>query len=280
MFVWENGKPAESDLAQDRGLHYGDGLFETMIVRAGRVRFFECHLDRLFDGVARLRLSLPPRMQCASEIAAGAHKLGEGTLKLLVTRGAMQKRGYAPPLQPARRLLLAYSLGGGSPVAANVWCCELVLGEQPVTAGIKSLNRLEQVLAAAECRAAADRLETEIHEGLLCSSGGRLVSGVSGNVFWFDGRQLLTPCVDRCGVAGIMRRIVLREAATLGIAVSEQATAIDSILGAREVFMTNVRWPLLPVKQIIAPGGAERRSFAAPGEVTQLLTARIAGLDR
>lgn len=280
VFVWDDGAPIDSQAVQDRGLHYGDGLFETLSVRDGRARFLELHLDRLFGGAARLELALAPRSICESELRAAAQQLGDGVLKYLVTRGAQRERGYAPPIQAARRVLLAYGSGGNRLVAANVWCCDLRLAEQPALAGIKHLNRLEQVLAAAECRAAAERLAMDIHEGILCSANGTVVCGVSGNLFWYDGKVLHTPRIDRCGVAGVMRRIVMREAATLGIAVIEQAVAIEPVLQAKEIFMTNARWPLLPAKMVVTGGGTERPQYAASGYIAQLLGERIAGLER
>jgi 4-amino-4-deoxychorismate lyase len=136
------------------------------------------------------------------------------------------------------------------------------LGENPALAGLKHCNRLEQVLARSEPDAATAA------EALMLSRSGKLVSGTMTNVFLVDGPprspRLRTPAIDLCGVAGVMRRVVLREAARAGIPAMECAVWPADLAAAGEVFLTNARVGIWPV------GRLEERTLT-PGPVTRRL---------
>ncbi len=280
-FSWVDGTPAASVPAIDRGLQYGDGLFESMRVRGGQIRFIEMHLDRLYSGATRLGLSPPLREQLRSEWQSAAAQLTAGVLKFMLTRGDAVQRGYSPAgLNNPRRLLLGYPDGPASlPDSLAIWHCTMRLGENPSLAGIKTLNRLEQVLATDEWQRAGAAHDLALHEGLLSSSSGALVSGTCSNVFWRSGTQLFTPQLDRCGVAGVMRRMVMREADALGFAVTETIADMDSLLHAEEIFMTNIRWQVLPVSVLHFALGSAHQAWPEPGRCTMQLAARISALD-
>lgn len=197
----------ESDIPfDDRGLAYGDGLFETVLVRDGRALLWEAHLARLAEGAQRLGLSLPGRDRLDRLPALAGP--GERVLKLIVTRGS-GGRGYAPPDYPETRL--RWRFGDFSPrrerwqAGVDVRLCRLRLAEQPALAGIKHLNRLENVLARREWSCAS------IAEGLLCDQSGRLVEATAMNLAWRDGDRWYTPGLAHCGVAGTLRRVLLDE---------------------------------------------------------------------
>jgi 4-amino-4-deoxychorismate lyase len=141
----------------------------------------------------------------------------------------------------------------------------LRLAENPALAGLKHLNRLEQVLARRESPDAG------FAEALMFSAGGRLISGIMSNVFLVDGTTLRTPLLDRCGVAGIMRQVVLREAARAGIAAVETALVGADLERTGEVFLTSAVIGLRPVRELDG-----RR--CAPGAVTRELQRRLAPL--
>jgi len=136
------------------------------------------------------------------------------------------------------------------------------LGENPALAGIKHLNRLEQVLARAESMDVHSAGEP-VAESLLFSSSGRLVSGTMTNVFIVRDSQLHTPRVDLCGVAGVMRRVVLSEATHAGIAAEESILRTEDLLKAEEIFLTNARIGIWPVRvlesRVLSPGPVTRR---------------------
>lgn len=280
-FSWVDGSPATSLPVIDRGLQYGDGLFESMRVRGGHVRFIDMHLDRLYAGAARLGLSPTLREQLRGEWQSAAAQLAAGVLKFMLTRGDALQRGYSPAgLHQARRLLLGFPDGPASlPDSLVTWHCAMRFGENPSLAGMKTLNRLEQVLATDEWQRAGAARGLGLHEGIVSSSSGSLVSGTCSNVFWRSGAQLFTPQLDRCGVAGVMRRVVMREADALGFAVIETIAALDTLLHAEEVFMTNIRWQVRPVSMLHFALGSEHQAWPAPGRCARQLAVRISALD-
>jgi len=232
--------------ADDRGLHYGDGLFETMAVSGGKVRLLDLHLERLTRGAARLAIPLPDRDGLAAALAQAALEQDEGVLKLIVTRGG-GGRGYLPPESPSPSLILQrhppVDTDGRDGVVVRL--CQLRLSRQPRLAGIKHLNRLEQVLARAEWR------DPAIAEGLLCDSEGFLIEAVSSNLFLVHGGQLFTPLLDQCGVAGVMRAHVMRCAQGLGLVVQESRLRLADLLAAEEVFLTNSLHGIRPIVQLV-----------------------------
>jgi len=261
-----DGRPAGSDtLAFDRGLHYGDGLFETIAVRAGKARFLDLHAARLADGCVRLGIPCEAA-STLREAAAGLE--GDGTLKVIVTRGDAVARGYGTSGSEKPRVLRFWYPGAAATNATkfDAVVLEQRWGENAALAGLKHLNRLEQVLARRELAPiGAD-------EGLVCSSTGEVISGTTCNVFLeLDGRWL-TPRVDRCGIAGVLRGVVLREASRVGIDISEARIAISRLPEVSAAFFTNVR---IGVRAATRLGG---RVVQQPHAVTSLAS-RIEALD-
>lgn len=245
MQTWINGQPAEGIALADRGLAYGDGLFETIKVRDGRAVLLERHLVRLQEGCQRLMI--PCDLQVLrSELLAYMQQLGNGVCKLILTRGAGQ-RGYAmpDPCMP-QRILQASSLPQW-PVAyaqqgIQLFTCQLRLSAQPVLAGLKHLNRLEQVLARAEWS------DPAYAEGLLLDKQERVVDCVFSNVFIVQDQQLLTPELSRNGVAGVMRAELLARAEAAGIDVQVKDITVQKMLQADEVFTSNSLYGIWPVR--------------------------------
>lgn len=189
---------------EDRGVAYGDGLFETVLVRNGVPQLWEQHLARLARGCRVLGLPMPARE--ALEAPLGEAGEGLSVLKLILTRGS-GGRGYAPPATPEPRL--RWRLAPFAPDAerwregVRVRHCRLRLGTQPLLAGLKHLNRLENVLARAEWT------DADTAEGLLSDGEGRLVEATCMNLFWQRDGVLETPRLDRCGVSGTLRAALL-----------------------------------------------------------------------
>jgi 4-amino-4-deoxychorismate lyase len=244
--VWVNGTPGAALSPLERGLHYGDGLFETIACVGGKPRFLSLHLERLARGARWLGIALPGVVELRREILALAAPADRVIVKVLLTRGPAVARGYGlTGRERATRITLRYPWEPEEPRLAaegvRVRTAALRLAENPPLAGIKHLNRLEQVLARQEWS------DPQISEALLFSSGGTLVSGVMSNVFLVDGRKLRTPLLDRCGVAGIMRHVVMREAARAGIPTEEAALGSEDLARAQELFLTNALIGLRPV---------------------------------
>jgi 4-amino-4-deoxychorismate lyase len=247
-----NGAKAASVSIADRGLHYGDGLFETIAIRDGAPCLWEEHLARLRLGAGRLAIPMPAPGLLLAECLALAQGLAAGLVKLILTRGS-GGRGYRPPPTPLpNRLLLLYPRptqpAGASEAGVAVRWCRTVLGENPQLAGIKHLNRLEQVLARAEWDADADA--GACAEGLMCDCRGRVIAGTMTNVFVYAGDRLLTPRLDSCGVAGTVRGVVLRLAPQLGIKVAEVDLRPADLHAASGLFLTNAVIGVWPVRAL------------------------------
>lgn len=202
MLDWVDGRPAAELSVRDRGLAYGDGLFETLAVRAGTPRLLERHLARLEEGCRRLAIPLDTAA-LRQELLAFCAALGDGVAKLIVTRGE-GLRGYAPPAEASPRRILSGSPRPAYPErhwqqGVRLFACRTRLAEQPLLAGLKHLNRLEQVLARAEWSDAghAEGLMLDVHE--------RVVEGVFSNLLLVLDGTLVAPDLRRCGVAGVMR---------------------------------------------------------------------------
>ncbi|MET0292562.1 MAG: aminodeoxychorismate lyase [Steroidobacteraceae bacterium] len=235
--AWIDGKPSSEGLLADRALHYGDGLFETISVRNSRARFLDLHAARLDDGCRRLGIVCDAGASLASSVALLGAEARDGTLKVIVSRGDARVRGYAPRGDEQSRVFSYWYPGA---VAAPTQDLEVALlthrwGENAQLAGMKHLNRLEQVLARRELAASG------AGEGLVLSSNGLLSSGTQCNVFLWFGDSLVTPRVDRCGIAGVMRAVVLREAARLGLPVQVADLPVSALAQASALFFTNAR---------------------------------------
>jgi 4-amino-4-deoxychorismate lyase len=266
-----DGQPAANLPVDDRGLAYGDGLFETMRVRAGRVHMLEGHLQRMLHGAGVLRLPVDAesvRRDVQAFIAAQSDAgRPDFTLKFLLTRGSAG-RGYLPlPEAVPRRLLLAYTPAVFQPEHAQsgvvLFECRQRLGINPSLAGVKHLNRLEQVLARSEWSE-----DPRYAEGLVCDAEGRVVEGTMSNLCLVTGDTLVTPRLHRCGVAGVMRSFLLARALTLGIAVSERDVPRDELGNADEVFVCNSQFGIWPVREI-----GKRRWL--PGALTRRLQGEV-----
>ncbi len=250
--VWVNGVRGAAIDPRDRGLAFGDGLFETMRYGSAGIALLDYHMLRLAEGASRLRIGLDVavvREEVAGVLAAIRAELPEGVLKLVLTRG-IGPRGYkvAPGLLPTRVLTaspLPANPPGWSSEGVSVRFCDMRMGANPFLAGIKHLNRLEQVLARLEWD------DPGIAEGLLADARGRIVEGVSTNLFVVSGGRLLTPVIDSCGVAGVMRQYLIQNAQSiLGHSVEVTACERGMLAGARELFLCNSVVGIWPVSRL------------------------------
>jgi 4-amino-4-deoxychorismate lyase len=244
---WVDGVAADAVPLDDRGLQYGDGLFETMLIRNGRVRFLEAHFTRLATGCTRLAIPFNAADALRAEIATeSARAPALALLKVIVTRGSSPRRGYSPAGAGRPRRVVSLFTAPAKPLDAgvDVRLATLTVAENPTLAGIKHLNRLENVLAAAEPG------HEKVFESLLRNAAGDVIGGTMSNVFVVQAGRVTTPSIDRCGVAGVMRATVLRECARLGIGAGESRIALAELMNADEVFITNARIGVVPVRRV------------------------------
>jgi 4-amino-4-deoxychorismate lyase len=239
--VLVNGAHETAVAADDRGLCYGDGLFETVLCVAGRMPLWQRHTARLAHGCERLALPLPDAATLEHEATAVSKGFDRAVVRITWTRGP-GPRGYALPsaVQPTRIVAATTA-----PVIAAAWydngirvrTCRLRLSEQPLLAGIKHLNRLEQILARAEWH------DEAIAEGLLCDAQQRVISATASNVFAVIDGCLVTPALDRCGVAGVARAEVLAQMSKTAV----RDLTMAELMQADEVFLTNSVRGIVPV---------------------------------
>ena len=248
--IWLDGEPAAALPLPDRGLDFGDGLFETLLLRDGVALYADVHLRRLQRGL--LALSFP---ECGAVAAQQLHHVvsqvaGRGwcraALRLTITRGS-GPRGYAPPLDARPRIIIVateLAQGDGSPPApAALSLADIRWPMQPALAGVKHLNRLEQVLAARQCRAQG------VDEMLMLDQQGKVVSVVAGNLFVFSEGRLLTPPISHSGVAGTRRELIIqRWAPAIGLEVTAETFNLEQLEAADEVFYSNSLVGLRAVK--------------------------------
>lgn len=236
--------PADVDqclAATDRAFHYGDGLFETMRVQQGQVRFLAAHLQRLYSSCERLRLSPPERSQLLTDIESITAGRDDAVLKLIVSCTA-GGRGYASAEDAGvNTVLLLYPAIAAAEQPLRLRWCGTRLGRNAQLAGMKHLNRLEQVLAQREPQA----LPTD--EGLMLDTEGELVSAMAGNVFLVRDGVLCTPDLRFCGVRGVMREQVLQAAQSSGLRVQQAPLWPGDLAAATEVFITNAVRGIRPV---------------------------------
>lgn len=242
--VLVNGAVGAMVPAFDRGLCYGDGLFETLRFIGVRAPLWERHMARLREGCARLGMVVPDVECLARECAAAIASAESAVVRITLTRGS-GRRGYAPdPQATPTRVVAAFPLPGLDPDwyarGIRVRCCQLRLAWQPSLAGVKHLNRLEQVLARAEWS------DPDILEGLLFDADDGVVGATAANVFVSLGGALATPPVDACGVAGVARAALLD--ALPGIEV--RRITRDELMQADEIFLTSSVRGVLPVREL------------------------------
>jgi 4-amino-4-deoxychorismate lyase len=241
-----NGRAADQVASDDRGLMYGDGLFETITCVDARPRWLALHLQRLRRGCERLQLPFADFEALGAEIQAMANVPGRCIVKLILTRGPARQRGYRPDgSETATRILTRHEWPAAAAAGSfRVGISGVRLGMNPLLAGLKHLNRLEQVMAQ-------NAIRTEpLEEVLMLSSAGQLIGGSMSNVFLADDSGLFTPAVDDCGVAGVMRQLVCQAATAAGMAVQVRSVDPAELPRVREAFVTNVRWGLQSISML------------------------------
>ncbi len=252
MNTWiSNGEAHDGLPFDDRAWQYGDGLFETIAIRDGQPRLLDWHLERLAVGCARLGIELPATTSLETDITTAlraADNDGKYALAKLVVTAGQGPRGYARSAARSTYYLAVFDSRPLEPRhyhdGVAVRMCNTRLAHQPQLAGIKSLNRLEQVLARNEWD------DASIFEGLTCDTAGNLICGTMSNVFIVADNEIVTPDLSGAGVAGIMRRKVLELAHQHELPVIVRPVPRDALDAAREVFLTSSQFGLLPVSDL------------------------------
>lgn len=247
-----NGEPRDFLPASDRSIHYGDGAFETLRIRQHKLLLLDQHLERLRLACQFLRIPLNLSL-LRDEISALLPTCSQnGVLKILVSRGS-GGRGYKPPENPEIRRILelhplpdSYDLA--SSLGVSVMICAHPISRNIALAGMKHLNRLDQVLASME-------LTAEFSEGFMSDDQGRLIEGTRSNIFILKNATLITPKLTESGVAGIMRAQVIDHFQQQhAIPLTIRDVQLHELRDATEVFITNSVFGISPVTRIRIEG--------------------------
>lgn len=257
-----NGAPATTLGISDRGFQYGDGVFRTAIFAEQHLIDASMQLSKLAADAAAIHLPEIDKECWLKDIKSLTEDLAsDAVIKLIWTRG-QGGRGYRAEegVEPTR-IVACYPL---PELPAQYWSegvevylCKTPLGENPRLAGIKHLNRLEQVLARYE-------FGNSHQEGLMSDLHGHVISGTMSNIFIVSNSELQTPSLKMCGIEGLMRSKIISLAQKLDIPVNIRQLNMKDLQSADEVFLTNSLIGIWPVKNI-----SVRNS--SPGKITQLL---------
>ena len=229
-----DGHPAQSLPLADRSLHYGDGVFETLEYCDGQVSFWSRHLQRLQDGCERIGLARPDEAQLRQETTQLVQGHRAGVLKIIISAGE-GGRGYQRSHNIGRRILMLFPALNDQQQQQHgirLHTCNTLLGHNTALAGIKHLNRLEQIMAKRE-------LPSDCAEGLMLDEDEWVIEGIMSNVFCIQGRRLLTPRLTHCGVNGIIRNAILEVAPKVAMQVQEISLRRADLLASEEFFVCN-----------------------------------------
>jgi 4-amino-4-deoxychorismate lyase len=246
---FSNGAAATSIPINDRGLQYGDGLFETVAIRSGEPRLWSLHRERLARGCDALSIRMPDERVLADGIehAIGASNVSAAysIVKIIVTAGVSQ-RGYGRSAN-AKPMLL-FGAFASKPLPSThyddgiaIKFCKTRLARNSPVAGLKTLNRIEQVLARSELTS------SEYFEGLTMDADGHIICGTMSNVFLVNGQSISTPSLDDCGVAGVMRSHIIASLEEAGMNVDRISVTQSDLEKADEVFISNSQFGVIPV---------------------------------
>jgi len=235
--IFVNGVATDSIAATDRGLAYGDGVFRTLRAMRDRPRWWSRHYRKLARDCAALAIPCPSDAALAEEVARAVARSGDEVVKIIVTRGS-GPRGYAPPQPPSPTRIIMTTAAPVHPEefarsGVPVYPCRTRLSFQTLLAGVKHLNRLENVLARAEWD------DPAVPEGLMLDEDGNVICGTMTNLFVVERGNLVTPSLARCGVAGVTREIVIETAAAQGVTCRQEPVSQARLLEAQEALLVN-----------------------------------------
>jgi 4-amino-4-deoxychorismate lyase len=228
-----NGEFTDSVDVLDRGLHYGDGVFRTLKAQSGNLRWWKDQYQKLYEDCRALGIPCPEEILLKNEATRIAANDQVGVVKIVITRGT-SARGYrAPELTQPTRIVMGFPAAPSMSREVEVSWCKLKLAHQPRLAGIKHLNRLENVLARSEWN------DPGIAEGLLQDESGHVIGGTMSNLFIVEQGKLATPDLSNCGVAGVARQRILRASFRHGRPVQVEHIDRERLLAADQLLLCN-----------------------------------------
>lgn len=243
-----NGEATDRISISDRGLLYGDGLFETLAVYEEQPLLWHEHYERLAQSADQLQIPIPAKQLLSDELTSVCAGLKKAVAKIILTRG-VGGRGYSLPDSVSASRIISTHAWPSYPKAmieegVNIRVCDFRLAKQPGLSGLKHLNRLEQIMARSEWS------DPGIFEGLLLDQEQHVIEGTMSNVFLINDNQLLTPDLSDSGVNGIIRQLILATAPEMGYRVSVTSLSLNDVLQSKEIFLCNSLMGVCPVRQL------------------------------
>ncbi|QKI88927.1 aminodeoxychorismate lyase [Thiomicrorhabdus xiamenensis] len=249
---WINGEENDRISAYDRGLSYGDGFFSTMLVQSGQLMNWSSHYQRIEESCRRLGFAALSEARCLEELSATFACLSQEqkqqalVAKIIFTRGE-GGRGYQPPPTMHGSLIIQWSPAPTADTAAlQLHLCQTSAGSNRSLAGMKHLNRLENVLARHEL------MRNDWQEGVMCTDSGEVVSATQANLYLISAQKVTTPRLDLSGVAGTVRNALPEMLASHGWQWEERNMQLRDLLSAEEVFLSNAVRGIMPVSAFVA----------------------------
>ena len=242
---WINGHQHDALAPSDRGLQFGDGCFTTARVTDGKIDLLPWHIERLQLAAQRLMLPVCDWDALEREMVHAAESISLGVVKAILTRGS-GGRGYSPqgcenPTRIVSRSTFPLHYLQWREQGISLALSPVALARNPLLAGLKHLNRLEQVLIRTHLD------QTAADEALVLDTAGMLVECCAANLFWRKGKAVFTPDLSQAGVAGLMRRRVIELLADSGYRLHCVSELLETLADADEVLVSNALMPLLPV---------------------------------
>lgn len=250
---WVNGIPKRVISLNNRALHFGDGFFTTAVLKNSRVNFLESHMDRLILSAHRLMFNNINFDLLYQEILQAAAYSINGIIKIIISRINNYKNhvyGYRydqniEPLRIIRTSKLSKHYTKRYKSGVRLQISTIRLARNSFFAGIKHLNRLEQVMIASEIHN-----NKTIDEALVLDTDDNIIECCSANIFWRQNNQVFTPSLYYSGVNGIIRQLIIKLLPSLGYGIQEVMVGIEHLKNTDEVFITNSLLPLASVKMI------------------------------
>lgn len=244
-----NGDLTDQINVQDRGLQYGDGLFETIAIKNNALQLWRDHLERMAQGCKRLGLPVVSDTQWLDDIKSLAINDADAVIKLIITRGVCG-RGYKVGNRSEITRVVSVHDCPAYPVThttqgVNLMFCKTQASINSTLAGIKHLNKLENVLARNEWSNA------DIQEGLMLDDNGHVIEGTMSNVFAVNNNVLYTPVLDKSGVKGVVRNNIINIAHQNNIKIEEVSLSKEQLLNMDEIFISNSLigiWPVIKLQ--------------------------------
>ncbi|WP_405424582.1 aminodeoxychorismate lyase [Pantoea stewartii] len=257
--MWINGIEQSHLTARDRAVQFGDGCFTTAAIIKGNIALFEWHIQRLQQSCERLWLQNVDWQALAGEMLQAASGHDSAVLKVIISAGS-GGRGYSRAGCSGPTRIVSVSDWPGHYAALENTGVRLVvspvrLARNPQFAGLKHLNRLEQVMIRAHLE------QTDADEALVLDTEGWVVECCAANLFWRSGNTIFTPRLDQAGVDGIMRQNLIAQIRAAGQSCQVVQATLASLLAADEIVICNTLMPVLPVRQLDAVTFHQRTLF-------------------